>query len=385
MTTSFALAETKLDVELTQMKIKADRRAKVAELLAPTFNHFVVKAAKMSEVENGRIVISVATKDSSFGVPARVLLAIAEALGERPSWMFVDELQPCESHEVRIWPLPERPEAAFPQVETKPERPAEPRAAVSSIHFKGPVIGILGKAGAGKDTIFNIIQKHRARAERVSFADPIREICRQLYDFSDEQLFGSKKDEPDLRYPRMSRVHRFECDEQQRNPQERCADCGQMIAVAGEVDPPCIHIKDFLTPREAMQTLGTEWARERYEQTWLSILARKINKAFEFGEAQRPRVAHTFAPNWYKPQPAQLCVITDVRFFDEVEALSRAGADIIRVVRPSSRVNGQRAQHATEKQDDPRIEDYLVSTIQNNGTLEDLEKQVLDLLSILGL
>lgn len=55
------------------------------------------------------------------------------------------------------------------------------------------IIGILGKKGSGKDTSADyIVEKYSYH--KYSFAKPLKEICRILFGFTDEQLYGDKKE-----------------------------------------------------------------------------------------------------------------------------------------------------------------------------------------------
>lgn len=53
------------------------------------------------------------------------------------------------------------------------------------------VIGVCGAIGAGKDTVANILVD-KFGFKRVAFADKLKEACRIIYSFSDEQLYGTQ-------------------------------------------------------------------------------------------------------------------------------------------------------------------------------------------------
>ncbi len=60
-------------------------------------------------------------------------------------------------------------------------------------------------AGSGKDTVAEqLVKKHRFTA--IALADPMKRFCKEIFDFTDEQLWGSseKRNEPDKRYLRPS-------------------------------------------------------------------------------------------------------------------------------------------------------------------------------------
>jgi hypothetical protein len=108
------------------------------------------------------------------------------------------------------------------------------------------LIGISGLAGAGKDTAAEILVKEFGFV-RVALADPIKRICKEVFEFTDEQLWGSseRRNAVDERYLR-----------------------GWLCARS---------VSAFLTPRYALQTLGTEWGRDCYPDVWIDIAIRTAN------------------------------------------------------------------------------------------------------------
>lgn len=58
------------------------------------------------------------------------------------------------------------------------------------------IIGITGKKQSGKDTIANYLV-NKYNFEKISFADPLKSACRELFLFDDDQLYGDKKEEID--------------------------------------------------------------------------------------------------------------------------------------------------------------------------------------------
>lgn len=54
------------------------------------------------------------------------------------------------------------------------------------------IIGLHGKKHVGKDAAASFLVS--AGYKQISFASPLKEICRILFKFSDEQLYGDKKE-----------------------------------------------------------------------------------------------------------------------------------------------------------------------------------------------
>lgn len=200
------------------------------------------------------------------------------------------------------------------------------------------IIGVSGFAGSGKDTFGAHLVKHHGFV-RTALADPLKEICKQVYDFTDEQLYGSssKRNQPDERYL-FSGICPT-CHESCKGPAEgpgtngvpmwKCFKCNALYHT-------------HLTPRLALQALGTEWGRTLYDNTWVDLTVRKIRES-----------SH------------QRFVITDVRFRNEIAGLSNGGAKLVRLKRGS-----QAFSHKSEAEM-ASIEDSAFDfVIDNQGTLE---------------
>lgn len=144
------------------------------------------------------------------------------------------------------------------------------------------IVGISGVAGSGKDTVANILVE-RFKFVKVSLADPLKRICRDVFDFTDEQLWGPSecRNAPDARW-------------------------------------------NGLTPRYALQQLGTEWGRRMHPDVWVRYMIRTA-------------------------QSTQANVVTaDVRFPNELEAIHAAGGKIWKIVRPNAGLEGDAAKHTSE-------------------------------------
>lgn len=63
------------------------------------------------------------------------------------------------------------------------------------------LVGILGPAGSGKSMVANYLVEHYG-AVRYSLAGPLKEIAKNVFEFSDEQLYGTQaqKEADDPRY-----------------------------------------------------------------------------------------------------------------------------------------------------------------------------------------
>lgn len=182
------------------------------------------------------------------------------------------------------------------------------------------IIGIIGAAHSGKSKIAEFIDEEFGDVAIVSFADPIKEFARDVFDFSPDQVYGNSKEAPDKRYPR---VH----------------------------NEPTGSYKTYLTPRYAMQRLGTEWGRDCYPDIWVDYAMRRADKILTRNEAQ-------------------LVVIPDVRFVNEAVAIQDRGGKIWKAVRKSAEPVNAHVSETEHRQ----IEADLI--FDNNGTLDELRDRV---------
>jgi len=197
------------------------------------------------------------------------------------------------------------------------------------------IVGICGNAGSGKDTAADIlIAKHGF--VRVAFADVMKRFCHEVFDFTVDQLWGpsESRNRPDDRYKRSN----------------------------GEP----------LTPRHALQQLGTNWGRECFPDVWINYAIRISNRLALGGcryEATYGIVSDTGA------SPTNV-VVSDCRFANEVTAIKRSGGKVARIHRPAFDNVPAVSQHVseTELNEIPMHEfDWF---LDNSGTLESLERNV---------
>lgn len=205
------------------------------------------------------------------------------------------------------------------------------------------IIGITGLKGSGKDTIGDIICKN-FDFQKVAFADKLKDIVSVLFDWDRKMLSGFTPEDRAIReQPDEFWSKKFE--------------------------------KEF-TPRMALQKIGTEVMRNNLDKSiWVYCLERKlINENSNF-------------------------VITDVRFRNEIEMIKRLGGTIIRVERGErpewwnlagefntlnlNDYNGKflllMKVHNSER--DWIDIDKPVKIFENNGTIEDLEKEVVNFMN----
>ena len=204
------------------------------------------------------------------------------------------------------------------------------------------VIGIVGFIGSGKDTVADYLVKlHQFRRE--SFANSLKDAVSAVFGWEREMLEGRTK---------QSREWRETVDE----------------FWAKRLKMP------KLTPRWVLQYWGTEVVRKGFhDDMWVASLENRLRKSTDD------------------------VVITDCRFPNEIKAIRAAGGRVVRIKRgaepewyeaaksmnrgPSRNMNWALSKQKIERLGIHASETAWVGTkfdvvLDNNGTLDDLYKQV---------
>ena len=172
------------------------------------------------------------------------------------------------------------------------------------------LIGICGAAGSGKDEVASVLVGEFGYI-RNKFADPLYEMVAAMTGYTVSQL-------------------------QDRRLKEKP-----------------ISLLDSKTPRQLLQTLGTDWGRTMvHSEVWIRSVQRRVERALEDGR-------HS--------------VITDLRFDNEAEWIRSLGGQVWRVDRAVPEDVACLSPHSSER----GIRNDLVDrVIENGSTLEDLRRRV---------
>ena len=173
------------------------------------------------------------------------------------------------------------------------------------------IIGLTGKKGCGKDTTAQIIKKNfEQQGYRVAlraFADPLKKICQELFLLTDDQLYDqTKKEEKDTRWS--------------------------------------------MTPRKMFQWFGTDCVRKRLG-----------------GDFWIRHLAYWHEQNWHT---FDVCIITDIRFQNELDFVKEMGGTVIKI---------NRSTHFADNHESEIGIDYITGTnytVENNGSLDELEEKI---------
>lgn len=235
------------------------------------------------------------------------------------------------------------------------------------------IIGFCGQAGSGKDTSADFLVKNDLFV-KVAFADPLKRICQEVYDFTDDQMWGpsSSRNAPDLRY--------------RRRPNESLNE-----AIANDIDQEVLGIDRgpmFLTPRYALQQLGTEWGRNCYDNTWVDLALRIAKRLGEGGHTynfRRGLSSCSFVGEDAAGAHDRLkrsVVISDVRFKNEIDAIKKAGGYVIKLLRGEG-LEGTAGQHKSETELQgipPESFDFIIDN--REWTLDQLESRLHNLVQL---
>lgn len=239
--------------------------------------------------------------------------------------------------------------------------------------------GNCGSAGAGKDAVADILVEDYGFV-RVSLADEIKRICMRLWDFSEEQMWGDKKEEPDKRYPRKLSEFYEGVIKGLKVPREY-------------VLPP---EEAYLTPRHAMQQIGTEAARAIDPYVWTRYVfkvAKKLLTPFKPDHKLIKEGWHCYErtegiTNLFDLKEVKGIVIPDCRVIPEFESIKDPSklwpeaprSKLVRVSRFCEVLKGATSQHNTETEQLEFEDDYFNYVLRNDVDLESLPVLVADMM-----
>jgi hypothetical protein len=211
--------------------------------------------------------------------------------------------------------------------------------------MKKIIVGLIGRAGAGKDTVAKMLEAYlnlfSVPSKSLAFADPLYATV--------DAMFPCNVFCPNLNITSWRELPRREKETYQ-------------IPGTGK------------TLRQILQTLGTEWGRECINsQIWLNLMHLRI-----------------------RHRPERVFLLTDVRFPNEAAFIkdyevlsshpwgeSTSNTEYTSLLISVSRLEGEHtphSDHASETSQSSIDEAFTFNhTISNNSTLEDLQKEVQNL------
>lgn len=194
------------------------------------------------------------------------------------------------------------------------------------------IIVINGKAGSGKDTVANYLLKQKG-FQKISFADPIKRFIQELWGFSYEQLWGSSE-------------KRLEASK----------------------------YNSEITVRKALQFFGNDACR-KFDENVFAKWAVETAKTL-LTEDYYEYIDYIGLEDSYAGKKAKCVVIPDGRYKNELEEVKKNNGILLRVKRPKAGLKGIFGKHKSETEMDDIPDDFFDYVIDNNGTLQDLEKKI---------
>jgi dephospho-CoA kinase len=188
---------------------------------------------------------------------------------------------------------------------------------------RGRIISVSGVAGAGKDTICNILQA-KCGFICLSFAGPLKAVASELTGWPYETLLANTEER------RLA-----------RNNLPTTDICGKTYNY-----------------REFLEYVGTDVIRKHMgEDIWVNILVGRVKKLVDQGQ--------------------NVC-ISDARFINEIDSMRDLFAECWCVWRKPSDLEDMPGVHVSERQFLQRLS--VMKLVENTGSLNDLERRVLKML-----
>ena len=186
------------------------------------------------------------------------------------------------------------------------------------------IIGLIGQKRVGKDTVASIIKDFENEYKCMALADPIKDIARIMFNFSEKQLYDAEKDVIDTKW----------------------------------------NIK----PRQFFEQFGTD------------IMQFDIYKYLPTLENSVPQRKFWVLSLLSKLSENDKVIITDIRGQHELEEILKfnPNAKIIRIIRPHIIDTKEHItkEHITQQEPDEISSEYITDTINNEGSLDDLKEKV---------
>lgn len=206
------------------------------------------------------------------------------------------------------------------------------------------IVAFSGQAGSGKDTSSDFLVRDHGFV-KVAFADLMKRVCASIYKYmTREHLWGPSemRNKPIENYPREHGPWVTKDD-------LRCVCCN--VLKEGGDNTQC-----FLTARWALQSLGTEWGRSNYSNTWIDPVLDIYHKlCHQSGILRSVHYSYTpwdglvsrSVPNGPKPTGV---VISDLRWpaGNEGQSIKREDGILVKLLRGDGLV-GAAGMHESEQ------------------------------------
>lgn len=161
-----------------------------------------------------------------------------------------------------------------------------------------PIIGLCGNSGVGKDTICGYIREAHPSFKRVAFADALKDSVGDYCELTEPQKHGDRK-EKRLSTAQINAALTneliYQTDRLTRGAVRELMEAGEQV-----------------TPRKLFQMVGLAARKEISDTYWIDTGLEKAHEMLVTGEAD-------------------LVIITDVRFKNEVLAIRKLGGKVYKI------------------------------------------------------
>ncbi len=203
-----------------------------------------------------------------------------------------------------------------------------------------PLVLLVGQAGSGKDTVADFLVKNHG-AIAISQADPLKRFAQQVFQFTDQQLWGPSefRNAIDRRYSSNSDEWVEAFNRLHFNMFPFLSDIGRASGFHLSLMNWFKDLRNLtgdlgITPRLVLQTLGTEWGRIMVTQEiWIDYASRTalnlLTGKYKYSPATgcvKDDTAH----------PPTMVVVTDGRFLNEVTAVAKLNGHIWKIECPQA-------------------------------------------------
>lgn len=243
------------------------------------------------------------------------------------------------------------------------------------------IIGLSGLAGSGKDFVANLLVEKHGFA-KIALADSLKRICQDVFDFSDEQLWGrsEERNKPDKRYftgNREGGLLAYKDDRILLYPEKTANQEEKLEPTHEEIQEAC---KIYLTPRFALQSLG-DWARGCYPEVWINYTLQIVSKLLT-----NPNIGYDASNKFMETDCSYAdrsgVVISDVRFRNEIEGVRAEGGKIVRIKRDKlTTLSGSTSLHSSEREQMEVSDNEFDYVLNNQESVEALQQELSSMLA----
>lgn len=242
------------------------------------------------------------------------------------------------------------------------------------------VLTFVGESGSGKDLCGQWVVDNKEFC-RVAFADPLKRFCRLVFQFSDQQLWGPSQ---------------FRNEDVAMDWEEARVRLGMGIpswvdtlaltniekanyaAIVDDWFTECRRRGDKISPRVALQLLGTEYGRSFKKSLWMDTLFKRVVPWIREGLGYSKKEGPT---NEFRHHRG--VVITDCRFKNEMQASKDNGAKVIKLIRLSREEQPAEefgiSGHASEAEQRSIPEDYYDVVLRMKEGLDNVHHRLLSM------